>query len=61
MDDDTRLLCPAGFGHLVEDDADQRVIGAGNRHAEIIEHALPRHLAHRLRQVAVLEGACPFR
>ena len=48
MTDDARLRRPAGFRHLVEQHADQLISGARHRAAEIVEHALPRQLAHGL-------------
>ena len=59
MADNARLRRPAGLGHLVEQYADQRIAGPGDRAAEIIEHALPRQLAHRLRQVTPAEPRRP--
>ena len=48
MADDARLRRPTGLRHLVEQHADQLISGARHRAAEIVEHALPRQLAHRL-------------
>ena len=49
MADDARLRRPAGLRDFVEQYPDQRIAGTGDRAAEIIEHALPCHLAHRVR------------
>ena len=45
----------ARVGHLVEQDGDQRIVGPGERHPVIIEHALPRQRPHRLGQRIVAD------
>ncbi len=50
MPDQACLRGAAGFGQLVEQDPDKRIVGAGERDAVIVEHALPGQFAHRLGQ-----------
>jgi hypothetical protein len=45
---------------LIEQDAGERIVGAGEPDAEIVEHALPRELAHRLGQRVIGDGAGPL-
>ena len=44
MADDARLWGTAGFSELVEQKPNQLVTGPGERHAEIVEDALPGEL-----------------
>ena len=50
MADQARLRSAAGFGQLVEQDCDERVVGAGERDAVVVEHALPGQRVHVVRQ-----------
>ena len=57
MANDARVRRTACLRHLIEQNSNQRIVGSGERHAEIVEHALPRELAHRGWQVIVCESA----
>ena len=48
--DQARLRIAAGFDQLVEQHGDERIVGAGERDAVIVEHALPGQRAHVVRQ-----------
>jgi hypothetical protein len=57
MADDPGLRGTASLDELVEKDADQLVTGAGEAHADIIEHTLAGELAHLLGQRVVGDRA----
>jgi hypothetical protein len=50
MADDAGLRVARRLGQFVEQDHDERIVGARQRAAVIIEHALPRPYPHRLGQ-----------
>ena len=53
--DDARLGRVAGLRHLVEQNPNERIRRPGERHAEIVEDALPGELAHRFGELTVIE------